>query len=221
MFAVGAALCAALLSLSHGEYFRPYLGPVHPVAAIALLGALGALALSRLRPLGRPVSRGAGASLRGAARAPLVAGLFAAAAIAVDLTLRFPRDINVPLPESLLFYPAIAFVAETAFHVLPLWLLLTLLSALLRKPASGGAAMATCLLLAASIEPVFQVRAALSGGHAFAAIDLYVAIHVLAFNLVQLSEFRRFGLVSMVALRLAYYFLWHIAWGGLRLRWLF
>jgi hypothetical protein len=43
---------------------------------------------------------------------------------------------------------------------------------------------------------------------------------LLAFGLVQLYVFRRFGFASMYSLRLAYYSLWHIAWGTTRLHWL-
>ena len=53
------------------------------------------------------------------------------AIIIADFFIRYPEDINVPVPEALLFYPAVGFVAEIAFHVLPLALLLFVLAPLI------------------------------------------------------------------------------------------
>ncbi len=50
---------------------------------------------------------------------------------------------------------------------------------------------------------------------------MFSGLQLLAFGLVQLYVFRRFGFVSMYAFRLAYYSLWHIAWGAIRLKWAF
>lgn len=41
-------------------------------------------------------------------------------AVAADFAIRFPAGMNVAFPQSLAFYPAMAFVAEVAFHVVPL-----------------------------------------------------------------------------------------------------
>jgi hypothetical protein len=48
-----------------------------------------------------------------------------------------------------------------------------------------------------------------------------VWLHVAAINLAQLLLFRRHYFVSMLTLRLAYYGIWHVAWGHLRLQVLF
>ncbi len=44
---------------------------------------------------------------------------FAAVILLVDRLAPFPEDINVPYPGSLFFYPAIAYVVEILFHILP------------------------------------------------------------------------------------------------------
>ena len=50
------------------------------------------------------------------------------AVVVADILLRYPEDTNAPWPAALLFYPAIGFVAEILFHVVPLALLMLLLA---------------------------------------------------------------------------------------------
>jgi len=46
----------------------------------------------------------------------------------------------------------------------------------------------------------------------------YVGLHVFLINLLQLWLFKRYDLISMYSFRLAYYLLWHIGWGHVRLK---
>ena len=50
---------------------------------------------------------------------------------------------------------------------------------------------------------------------------MFSGLQLLAFGLVQLYVFRRFGFIPMFVFRLAYYARWHVGWGALRLRLLF
>ena len=45
---------------------------------------------------------------------------FALVAILIDINIVYPADMNIPFPESLLFYPIIAFLVEIIFHVVPM-----------------------------------------------------------------------------------------------------
>jgi hypothetical protein len=49
----------------------------------------------------------------------------------------------------------------------------------------------------------------------------YDGLHVLAINVCQLAIFKRYDFMSMYALRLVYYGIWHIGWGAVRLELLF
>ena len=76
-----------------------------------------------------------------------------------------------------------------------------------------------CLAAVALLEPAFQI--ALSPPQTPLWVSAAVGLNVLVINLVQLAVFRRCGFAAMLAVRLAYYLLWHILWGELRLAVLF
>jgi hypothetical protein len=125
--------------------------------------------------------------------------------------------MNVPVPQALLFYPAIGFVAEIMFHVLPLALLLFIM-----HPLGGWIGKERVvwlgILLVAVLEPTFQVA---FEGKPFTWGAAYTWIHVFAIALLQLAVYRRFDFISMYAFRLCYYAYWHILWGVIRLEVLF
>jgi len=73
---------------------------------------------------------------KGVSVAATLATFLAIPVILVDLTVGFPRDLNIPAPRSLLFYPAMAFVAEVVFHAIPLGLLLGALG-MFHRPRSA------------------------------------------------------------------------------------
>ena len=158
-------------------------------------------------------------TLRGVVFSAIVATLFALAAISVDLGIGFDRDLNVPLPQSLSFYPAIGYVAEIVFRTLPLSLLLIFLGPLIKK-RNPDSLVWSCILVASFLEPIFQLGFAFSQ-KPLSWADAYVVPHVFAFNLLQMYVFRRYDFVSMYSFRLIYYIYWHIVWGHLRLQLLF
>jgi hypothetical protein len=120
-----AAGFTAVLSLSQdgARFFEAYFGSVPPLLAIALTALVGFGSLGFLR------SRGwfeiySSRSVRGVGVSAAIATLFGVWQICADLLVtRFPKDINVPSPQSWLFYPAIGYVVEVFFHALPLALL--------------------------------------------------------------------------------------------------
>lgn len=203
-----AALAAALL-LPPGAAarFRHYGFGLPPLAMLALAAVVGATALTVLARQGffaharRP-------ALAGLARAAAFGTLLALPTIVFDLARPLSADINTPLPEALLFYPAIVPVAEAAFHLLPL----ALVFALTRR--AGPA-----ILAAALTEPAFQTAFPSPGQPLWQTAA--VALDVFAFGLAGLTLFRRHGLAALVGLRITYYLWWHILWGEARLGLLF
>lgn len=221
------ALCVSCFTLvavaerSQLRLFERFVGATSPLLAAVALCMLGAGCLSVLaRRDGFYVARPS--VMPGLARASGLALLFGLIVIPADRVLRHPEDMNVPFPDSLLFYPVVAFLVEILFHALPLCLLLSILPRVLRRRPST--LMGTCLAIVATLEPTFQVWTALWGTPVVGSYQpvswrmaLFDGVHVLAINSAQVAVFRRYDFVSMWWLRLVYYGIWHIAWGHLRL----
>lgn len=133
-----------------------------------------------------------------------------------DLFLRFPADINVPLPIAAVFYPTIGFVAQMILHVTPFAVVLSVLTRLF--PASSNSYRVwLAIVFAALPESVFQIGWSRAPGGGLSMLDVFVAAQLFVFGLVELAVFRRFDYVSMYLFRLTYYGYWHILWGSVRM----
>jgi hypothetical protein len=211
-----AALFTGLLSLSRGSarFFTPYLGSIPPLLAIVVTTALGFVSLGFLLSRGWFQIRAAN-TLRGVGVAAAVATIFGMWQVCADLFLtRFPRDINVPAPQSVLFYPAIGYVVEVLFHALPLAVLLFIKDHLPGKRRPNTTAVIwLCIVVVSALDPLLV--------HMRRGASAYVGAFVFVFTLVELDIFRRYDFVSMYAFRLVFYLWWHVIWGSVRLRWLF
>ncbi len=216
VLSLAAAVFTGLLSLSRSgaRFFAPYYGTIPPLLAIVIGTALGLASMGFLLSRGWFQIRGA-MTLRGVGFAAAVATIFGIWQVCADLFLtRFPKDINVPAPQSLLFYPSIAYVVEVLFHALPLAVLLFLAGLLPERRRSNPVALIwLCIVLVAALEPVLV--------HMRMGASAYVGGFVFVFTLVELDIFRRYDFVSMYAFRLVFYLWWHVIWGYGRLRWLF
>lgn len=210
-------LCGVgLLSNSNSSLFQRFLGGISPFLAIVLSSVLGFLTLSFL------LSKGLFAIYK---KYPLkrmlhysgVTLLFTSIAILVDLSIVYPTDMNIPFPESLLFYPVIAFLVEMVFHVLPLSVLLFTAMSIFKK-IPYAKLLWICILIIAMLEPTYQVIFMVSYPTWSMAT---VWINLFLFNSIQLMAFKNFGFMSMYTLRLLYYLVWHILWGSLRLQLIF
>ena len=220
--ATGALAAAGALAAIGDESFRPFFGPVPAPVGLATVAAAGGVIVRALRRRGwgepaqprRPAVRHLGSGLAAAV------GL-AAVAVAFDTAVPFPEDLNVAWPRSLLFYPAVAFVAEVALHLAPL-LGLTIAAERLGHPIDprrGRRGTAGAIVAVAGIEAAFQAAVSLAGPTPWAAA--FVAPHLMAFGVVALLIFRRAGFGAMLGFRLAYYLIWHVGWGAARLELLF
>lgn len=216
LVSAGAAGATGLLARTHPSLFSPYFGEFHPLLAVVLLAVAGAAAVHRLASEdGFPVFAGI-RGIRGFSRAATLAPLFALSAIGADLVFRFPESLNVRWPHSILYYPAMAYVAEVVFHVLPAALPTAALKLIFKK--GGRLLVLIPLLLAALLEPTLEWSLAGEPGSWEGA---WLWLHLFTFNLVQIRLFWRYDLLSMLSLRLIYYAYWHIGWGAARLYLLF
>ena len=202
-----------ILSFSSTPVFQPFFQNIPPVLAVSVISVLGVVSLGVLASRGWVQMAGGRESLKGVAWSSAFATLFAAIIVLVDYVVIFPYQHVAP-PQSLLFYPAIAYVAEIVFHILPLSILLTVFGLLFKDRSSAGFVW-LCIILASCPEPIFQLSWRASEA-TLSLADVYVGLHVFAFNVLQLSIFRRYDFVSMYMCRLVYYTEWHIVWGYAR-----
>ncbi|MBP7603510.1 MAG: hypothetical protein KBA15_06250 [Spirochaetes bacterium] len=218
-FLILVAVLSVFAVISDEMPYRRFLGSLDPALAFAIVAIAGYAALAFLSTRGWFCNAGktSGVDVIKISSCALVLGITIAAA---DSLIRFPRDMNVPFPQSLLFYPVIGFIVEVVFHVLPLFLLLAVIEyAVMRKITEKT--VLYVLIPVALIETVFQAYGFRATGTYSLWGALYVGVHVFVINIIGLLLFRRHGFIMMYLFRLMYYFLWHILWGHLRLSILF
>ena len=213
----GVVVGLVALTMPSGQSaFQPYFGDINPVLATGLVALVGAGSLALLVRRGWPGFLGVGGVGAALKSAAWIGTAFALPTVLVDYRFPFPQDINAALPQALLFYPAMGYVAEIAFHVLPLACLVT---ALAHWSSAHRTSVAVWQLLVpvALIEPAFQVWTGWSTQQP-RWVSVYVAMHLFLFGLFQLRLYTRHGLVAAYALRLVYYAHWHVLWGWARLQ---
>lgn len=200
--------------------FEPYFGGLNPLVAFGLVLFLAGLSLRYLASsdwlmiLKRPVTSDRFVKVCS------LATLLAFVMIGADTVLRLPTDINVPPPQALLFYPVMAYVAESAFHVIPLGVLLLFLTCFDLPEAKRRSALVACMIVVSVFEPVFQVLPSVAGPQPVLT-TAFVSVHVLVFNLFALGLFFRYDFITTYVFRIVYYLVWHIIWGYARLSLLF
>lgn len=197
--------------------FKRYMGGIHPLILIALLFISGLILLSILMRDGAFAVYRRG-NVNGILLAVALAIPFTVIMVFVDSKFPFPKDMNVSYPNSIFFYPAIGYVVEILFHLIPFGLLYIVLGKIFNS-ADGQWILWVSLLGAAIIEPLFQII--YPGSQQLRGVMAYVGIHLLITNVIQLLLFIKYDFVSMYAFRLSYYLIWHLIWGYARLRILF
>lgn len=221
-FKVVAALSIVVLVLvgfSDMDVFRRFMGAANPLLIFAVVCLLGIASLALLLSQGWFVIYRAD-NWKGWSHYFTLALLFGCNAILIDLNIVFPADMNVPFPASLLFYPAIDFLVQIVFHVLPLTLLLFALDLFFRN-ADRGKLIWVGMVIVALLEPIHHMLD-MNSANAYSlwAVAL-VGLHVYVINFVELLVFKRYDFIAMYLFRLVFYAVWHIAWGAARLELLF
>lgn len=211
----GLNIFAVLLLHANTELFIRFIGNLNPLVLLSIISILSILVLAYFVKLNWFKIYDFGKLRVSVLVVPTV--LFASIAIVVDLLYRFPREMNIAFPKSLLFYPVIAFVVEILFHVIPLLLLLKF-AALLFKTAKPRNLFGIVILIVAILEPFYQL---LNMPQYPIWVMGITGVNLYAFNLFQLWHFKKFGFLSMYSARLLYYLIWHVIWGHYRLDILF
>jgi hypothetical protein len=201
------------------QVFQRFLGSIDPLAAILAAIVVGFILLSFLLYKKWFVIYDI-ENLPGLVRFSGLAALLGVIMILVDTRIKFPADINILFPKSLLFYPVIAFFVEILFHVVPLTLLISAMSSTL-KNLNFNAIFWISIIIISMAEPIYQTMDMASSKHFPVWAVVYVGLHIFLINFFQLLIFKKYDFISMYSFRLVYYLFWHIGWGYLRLFWLF
>ena len=219
LLSAGVLACTASACINHVDLFKKFFGLLHPEMGVYLCSLLGLFAFLLLLKT-TPFRILGNAPMEGILRSILLALPFGVLIILIDLLAPFPEDIAFPFPVSLLIYPAMGFVAEIIFHIIPFTFLVVVMGALFRKVRSKKI-LCISFLVTAFLESIYHMIN-LSGSVQFSNwILLLVGFHILLFSLCQLILFRRYDFFSMYTFRMAYYLIWHVAWGTFRLAILF
>lgn len=192
--------------------FDRYFGAMRPVGVMTGVAAVGIVALAHLEATSDFSVVGPGNWRDAVSSIAWSVPLLTTAVIGADILLRFAEDTNVAMPDALRFYPAIAVFVEIVFHAVPIALLVKVFG----MPSGLNASFWKIAIPVALIEAVLQAVYATSIG-----TSIFSAVHLLVFGIAQVWMFWRFGFVWMLGFRLAYYSLWHLAWGAVRLEVLF
>jgi hypothetical protein len=126
------------------------------------------------------------------------------------------QPFTVAFPGSLLVYSAGSVVWEAFFLLIPVPILLWLISNVALGGRGQGLTFRVLAALSAAAEPALQGGMLLgaSGGVIGPGIFAAYVAQAYAFNLTAALAFRRYGLLAPVLLRLAYYLVWHVAYGN-------
>ena len=215
---VVAALFAALSFLGYPTLLLSLFGGLNPLIGLFLISLLGFFLFVFLisKSYFSIYKKG---HLKGYLYASGLAALFGLIAIIVDFSTRiYSADINVLFPKSLLFYPAMGYVAEIIFQLLPLTLILIVLSPLSKKISTYRIVWSS-IFVAALPEPFFQISVGSGPLPLWFAVFELVRIFTVVFS--QLTFLKRYDFVTMYWFRIVYYLFWHVLWGYLRLGLLF
>jgi hypothetical protein len=218
ILSIGIILFSAILNLSNPLPFQKFFGTLNPVLMVLLLFVLGIVVLTFL------ISNGLfefykRENLRRILPNSILAILLSFVVILIDIYITYPEDINVLLPQSLLFYPTMGYVVEILFHIVPLSILLILLTFVF-KHVSLEKIIWLCIIITSMFEPIFQLIFGTPSEFPL-WIQVIFVFQLYVFNFLQLHIFKRYDFFSMYSFRLVYYLFWHIIWGSIRLELLF
>jgi hypothetical protein len=192
--------------------FEDFFGALNPVVVMVAAAVAGLIALVSLQGSSGFAIVGPGGGRDAASVIAWAVPMLALVAVAADLVLRFDEDANVAVPDALRFYPAIAVFVEFVLHGVPIAVLVALLGAPIRFDATFWRIAIPVSLIEAVLQAVYATSLGTS---------VFSAIHLMVFGVAQVWTFWRFGFISMLGFRLAYYALWHLVWGAARLELLF
>jgi hypothetical protein len=200
------------------EYVLPEQEQMTAIPTIVLVFALGILGLRLTPKAGFSEMMTAEITNKQRFLIPALLGLgFGGTAVIFDVLQPLGADIQIKLPGSLLVYSIGGVLEEILFSLLLttflVWLISTvLLKAKLQNQVFWIVAVAVGLLYAFLQIGQYSVLTGL-------AVDLLVVMRfsliIGLFFVIAAHLFRKYGFLAAVSMRLVYYLVFHLLWGGL------
>jgi hypothetical protein len=184
------------------------------ILAIAVMGFIGLLLARRT---GFPELWDAKVSNRQRFLIPTVIGLVYGV-VTVIIDLRNPSPVHLKLPLSIPFYTYGALLLEIMLRLFAIPLLVWLFSNLLLRGKWQTKVFWLAVVVAALYEPLPHIREQLSGVSGLAVLLVLIkwAIEPLFLaNVLTGWLFRKYGFLAALVMRLSFYLVWHIIYGGL------
>jgi uncharacterized integral membrane protein len=157
---------------------------------------------------------------------PVVDGIVYGLVTIVALDLLNPSDVHIAFPASILFYTYGAIFLEILLRLFGLTLLAWVLAAIagaVKLPRASDASFWIANVVVSLYEPMpyIQEELAKTPTRGDPGIWIHWAFEPLFLaNLLTGYIYRRFGFLAAVMLRLSFYAVWHVAYGGFRPFWL-
>lgn len=184
------------------------------ISAIAVMGLIG---LVLTRQTGFPEIWDTKVSNRGRFLIPAAIGLVYGA-IRVIQDLPNPAPIHLDLPLSILFYAYGALLLEIMLRLFAITLLVWLFSNVILRGRWQTQVFWVAAIIAALYEPLPFMREQLSAVSGLAVLITIIkwAIEPLFLaNVISGWLFRKYGFLAAFVMRLSFYLVWHIIYGGL------
>lgn len=134
-------------------------------------------------------------------------GLNASSVAARNLNI---PSIHMPLPESLLIYPAAAIIIEILQRLVPVSVAFWLISNVVLRGRASTVAFWVSAAIIAALEPLQQAPLFREAR----VLLWWYLLYSYALNLVQMYFFRVEGFLASLTQRIGNYAVWHILWGG-------
>ena len=184
------------------------------ILAIALMGLIG-LILSRRT--GFPEIWDAKVSNRQRFLIPILVGLVYGL-VTVIKDLPAPSPVHLKLPLSIPFYTYGAVLLETMLRLFAISLLVWLFSNVILRGRWQTQIFWIAAFIAALYEPLPHIKAELGSALAIAVPSILVkwaTEPLFLANVLSGWLFRKYGFLAPLVMRLSFYLVWHILYGGL------
>ena len=181
---------------------------------IITVSVLGFIGLLLTRRAGFPDFLERAVSHRQRFLIPAVVGLIYGV-VTILYDLRNPAPVHLKLPWSIPFYAYGATLLEILLRLFAVTFLVWLISNLILRGRWQTQVFWVAAVIAALYEPLPHLTNAFHSRGMLAALGVLVTAPLFAGNIVAAYLHRKYGFLAALTMRLSFYVLWHMIYGGL------
>ena len=181
---------------------------------IITVSALGFIGLMLARRAGFPDFWDAAISHRQRFLIPALVGLLYGV-VTLLYDLRAPAAAHLKLPSSIPFYTYGATLLEIMLRLFAVTFLVWLISNVILRGKWQTQIFWLAAIIAALYEPLPSLTNIFNTRGMLAALGLLVTAPLFAGNLVAAYLYRKYGFLAALTMRLSFYLVWHLVYGGL------